>query len=146
MKVIFILFMFLFSTSVCSEIYKWTDENGKLHFTDKPTNRINVETVELSRINTFKGVVVETSTSKIKKSHKKKSVVMYSTDWCGVCKRAKAYFKANHIAYRDYDIDKNKRAYKKYKQLKGRGVPLILVGGKKMHGFSVAGFQQLYSQ
>ena len=32
-------------------------------------------------------------------------VVMYSTSWCGYCKKAKNYFEANKIAYIEKDIE-----------------------------------------
>ena len=71
-------------------------------------------------------------------------VVMFSTSWCTNCRRAKAYFDAHHIAYQDYDVEHSKQAWATYKKLHGIGVPLILVGGQRMDGFSVAGFQKLY--
>lgn len=71
-------------------------------------------------------------------------VVMFSASWCSNCRRAKAYFDAHHIAYQDYDVEHSKQAWATYKKLHGIGVPLILVGGQRMDGFSVAGFQKLY--
>ncbi len=38
MKFIFAL-LFLCSTSTFAEIYKWTDENGNVHFGDNPNNK-----------------------------------------------------------------------------------------------------------
>ena len=41
MKTIFAVLIFLlfaFPDSVRSELYKWVDENGKVHFTDSPRN------------------------------------------------------------------------------------------------------------
>lgn len=129
-----------------AEIYRWTDANGKLHFGDKaPFQQPTVETIILKPINTFEGVEVEADEFVTqKKTTTRKTVTMYSTQWCGVCKQAKAYFAANKIPYKEYDIEKNPKARKKYDQLKGRGVPLITIGKKKMHGFSVGGFNQLY--
>ena len=38
----------------------------------------------------------------------RKNVVMYSSEWCGVCKKAKTYFNANDIPFREYDVEKIK--------------------------------------
>jgi glutaredoxin len=73
-----------------------------------------------------------------------KKVVMYSAEWCGVCKKAKKYFKKNHIRYTNYDIDKNKSAKARYKKMGAKGVPVLFVGKKRMNGFSVAHFKRLY--
>lgn len=35
-----------------AEIYKWVDEDGKVHFTDQPPSEANVEKLDL-RINTY---------------------------------------------------------------------------------------------
>lgn len=69
---------------------------------------------------------------------------MYSTKWCGVCKKAKAYFQANQIPFREYDIEESQRARKQFEKYNGKGVPLILVGKQKMSGFSTASFERIY--
>lgn len=39
-----------------------------------------------------------------------KTIVMYSTNWCGDCKRSKAWFDTNKIPYQEINIDKNQEA------------------------------------
>ena len=75
---------------------------------------------------------------------KKKKVVMYSTEWCGVCKKAKAYFNANNVPFREYDIEKDEKRMREYRKLNGKGVPLILVGKQRMSGFSTSSFEKMY--
>jgi hypothetical protein len=36
-------------------------------------------------------------------------VVLYSTAWCGYCRKAREFFAANGIRYVEYDIEKNRR-------------------------------------
>ena len=69
---------------------------------------------------------------------------MYSTTWCGVCKKAKRYFKSKKIPFTEYDIEKSEQAAREFKKLRGRGVPVILVGDSRMNGFSVKNFDRLY--
>jgi glutaredoxin len=71
-------------------------------------------------------------------------VIMYATSWCGYCRKARNYFKANNIAFSEYDIEKDERAKKKYDALGGRGVPVILVGNKRMNGFNAQSFKRMY--
>lgn len=75
---------------------------------------------------------------------RKGQVVMYSTDWCGYCKKARDYFRSQNIAFVEYDIEKNPQARRQYDALGAKGVPVILVGDKRMNGFSVSGFQGIY--
>jgi len=68
---------------------------------------------------------------------------MYSTSWCPHCKRARAYFAQNGIAYQDIDVEKSESGKRDFARLGGGGVPLILVGGKAMRGFDPARMDQL---
>ena len=70
---------------------------------------------------------------------------MYSTDWCGYCKKARKYFGRNGISFTDYDIEKDAEARKRYQEIGAAGVPVILVGNKRMNGFSEGAFERIYS-
>ncbi len=69
---------------------------------------------------------------------------MYSTEWCGYGKNARNYSKKNNIAFTEYDIEKKAEAKKRYKKLGATGVPVIVIGNKRMHGFSEQGFERIY--
>lgn len=69
-------------------------------------------------------------------------IVMYSTAWCGVCKRARKYFQDNRIAFTEYDVDENTQARNEYLLLNPRrSVPTIKVGNEVVVGFSPAAFE-----
>ena len=51
-------------------------------------------------------------------------VVMYSTQWCPYCRKARAYFERHKIAYVEYDIEASAQNRVRYQTLNGRGVPL----------------------
>lgn len=128
-----------------SEIYEWVDANGKKHYTDRPTKAaLEGEGQSLAPVavktNTYEGV--EVSETEVPKA---KQVELYATAWCGYCRKARQYFAREGIAYTEYDIEKDASANARHKALGGRGVPLILVDGRKMSGFSEAGFARLYA-
>lgn len=130
-------------TTAEAEIFKWTDASGRVHFTDKPENS-EARPVELGPINTYnapsKIFIDETLARPVTKSSKTYGVTIYSTTWCGVCKKAKKWLRAKRISFRDYDIEKSARGRADYKKLKknGGGVPIILLGKQRMNGFSEA--------
>lgn len=70
-------------------------------------------------------------------------VIMYSTQWCPYCRKAHAYFKRHKISYVEYDIEASEQNLAKFRELNGNGVPLILVGDKRMQGFSPKSFEDL---
>ncbi|MAZ66568.1 MAG: glutaredoxin family protein [Kangiellaceae bacterium] len=152
-------FLSLLSLSIDAEIYQWRDANGQLHFSDNPpeNEQTQVDKVEISESNRFPTVISQTHTevnSSSEKStastsrNKKARVIMYSTSWCGYCKKARNYFRANRIPYKEYDIEKSKSARKAYDRIGGRGIPVILIGKdkKRMNGFSTQRFASLYQQ
>jgi glutaredoxin len=77
-------------------------------------------------------------------SDNSRQVVMYATNWCPYCQKARNYFREQGIAYVEYDIEKNPEARQAYKAFGGRGIPVIFVGKRRMNGFSVAGFNKIY--
>lgn len=65
-------------------------------------------------------------------------VVLYGTASCPHCAKARAYLKEHHIAYSDFDLQNNEKAVREFKQLGGTGVPLLLVGERRITGFHQA--------
>lgn len=131
-----------FSNAANSEIFKWVDENGKSHFTDTPPPNTKTEEVTL-KINTYTAAEI---TPLIERLGKPDKVVIYSAEWCKICDRAKKYFKKNNIAYISYDIEKSRTGKIDYKLLRGKAVPIIIVGKKRMNGFSASKFAKLYDK
>lgn len=70
-------------------------------------------------------------------------VIMYSTAWCGYCRKAREFFAANGIRYTEYDIEKNSLAYSEHRRLGGKGVPLITVGNDVIKGYNEPALRQL---
>ncbi|MFC1664790.1 glutaredoxin domain-containing protein [Pseudomonadota bacterium] len=128
-----------YSSSVSADMYKWTDKYGVVHFSDQKPVHQEPEFFELKSINTY----VETQDTSNTNSYVN-NVVMYSTKWCGVCKRAKAYFRNHNIAFTEYDIEESQSACKEFNRNGGRGVPLILLGNIKMHGFNEQRLRKLW--
>ena len=146
-----VLFYLLTSSLALAEVYKWVDEEGRTHFSDAPPaedKNTAVESVEV-RVNTFKHVSIEDIFPGLldpgEGTLQPPRVVMYSTEWCGVCKKAKRYFRKNGIPFKEYDIERNRRAERRFKKLGGNGVPLIRIGKKKMSGFSLSSFNSIYA-
>ena len=137
-RLIFLINLLVLMTPVNSEIYKWVDEHGKTQFGDKKPPAKPVEEVSL-KINTFTGISDDDVTS-----GNMPQVVIYTTPSCRYCLKAKQYFRRQHIAYTEYDISTDVNARKRFQEMGGRGVPVILVGERRMNGFSVAGFKSLF--
>ncbi len=126
------------------QIYKWTDAQGHLHFGDRPNGNSPAQVVT-PQINTYSGAEVTQDDSLGSEPAVQHPMVrMYSASWCGVCKKARAYFEAQHIPFTEYDVERSDKGRRDFKALHGNGVPIILVGNQRMNGFDAASFQAMY--
>jgi glutaredoxin len=131
------------------EIYRWTDTQGRVQLSDRPPAEGRAEQVKLAPINSFEGVRIDgpgTAETGPAGAGPVPKVVMFSADWCPVCRRARAFLAERHIPYTDRNIETDPAARKEYERQGGRGVPLILVGERRLSGFSPDSFLSLYER
>jgi glutaredoxin len=74
-----------------------------------------------------------------------KQVVMYTTSHCPACKMAKQYMAQKGIPYQEIDVESSRDGMQAFQKLGGRGVPLIIVGDKKMEGFNSQELERMLS-
>ena len=93
--------VFLAAASLCpvwqpvqaGKVYKWTDADGRVHFSDKPVDAPNAEEV---KIRSFSGTADVTLDGNDVGA---REVKILTTTWCGVCKQAKAYLAGKGISF-----------------------------------------------
>lgn len=62
-------------------------------------------------------------------------VLMYGTSTCQYCEKTRTYFKQNKINFVELDIGKIESAANEHSKLGGEGVPLVIIGQRKIRGF-----------
>jgi glutaredoxin 3 len=63
-------------------------------------------------------------------------IVLYTTDWCGLCDRARALLDAERLAYREVSLADDPAFRQRVFDLGGRWtVPLVLVDGRPLGGY-----------
>jgi glutaredoxin len=144
-KILGLMLLLMLSGVSVAEVYKWIDDAGRVHYGDKPSDS-SASTVVKSRITSYDAVTYtnNTQSSGSSAANKKETLVMYSTSWCGYCKKARQYFISQGIPFQEYDIEKNLQAKHDYDALGGKGVPVITMGKKRMNGFSQKSFDHWY--
>ncbi|MDO9467331.1 MAG: glutaredoxin family protein [Thiobacillus sp.] len=136
MKTGLILLAMLLAMPAAAGVYKWTDAQGRIHYTDSPPPAARATQMKL-----------QTHTGPVEVSRANgagSGVTIYTTAWCGVCTRAKAFFRKNGIPFTEWDVEKTEYGAIKYGQLGGRGVPVITVGAEKMMGFESGRFMEMW--
>ena len=141
------LCLLLTSLLANAEVFLWTDEKGRSHFTDKPPEKKEAKPVEIGPINTYtappKIFVDETLARPVTHPNKRATLVMYSASWCEVCAKAKDWLKTNKISFSEYDIETSKRGKSDFERFGGRRVPFFVIGRKRMVGFSPSRMKEL---
>jgi len=111
------------------KVYRWVDAEGKVQFGDRPPPETGAAEV---KIRSFSGEAEVDDAGRVSGNE----VVMYSTARCPYCRRAREHLTKKGIPFSEWDIETNPYARAEYSTLKGRGVPLILVGKQRISGFN----------
>jgi glutaredoxin len=127
---------------ICAEapadqVYRWVDDTGKVHFSDRPPVGNSASDVE---VRSYRGTP---EISAVPAESVAAQVTLFTTSWCGYCKRARAYLNKVGIPFVEYDVERDAIGKRKYEKLNGRGVPVILVGDQRMNGFSAPSLEKL---
>ncbi len=125
-----VLVIFICSQIQAAPIQKWTDSTGKVHYGSSAPDSTAAEKIKNAPAGNSSAFVEE--------------VTLYATSWCGYCKKARAYMARNGIQYREYDIEKDRFANARYKQLGGRGIPFLIKGDEIVRGFNTASYDRFF--
>ena len=136
MKPYLILLALFLAWPAFAGVYKWTDAQGRIQYSDSPP--ATAKTTQL-KLQSFTGPAQVSQAIGADSG-----VTIYTTEWCGVCQRAKSFFNQNGVPFREWDVEKSDYAAAKFKQLGGGGVPVITVGSEKMMGFDANRFMALW--
>ena len=146
-----LLMLFVCTSSVgMAEIYKWTDVNGKVHFSDKPPTNENAETIDeqrlASRASSYTQAEIKVLSIDSAAYLNNQKLIMYTTSRCGYCAKARKYFAKQRIPYKEKNIETSEKYHREFKKIGGKGVPVILSGKNKMNGFSIKKFERFYKK
>lgn len=132
-----------------AEMYRWVGEDGSVTYRDTPPpagkKRAQVKVYadgDFEPAPPRQAAAGRAPARKVSGTHvaeRKRfdgTVELYVTSWCGYCRKAQEYLKSRQVPYVAYDIEKDPAAARRHKELGGRGVPLIVIGDKRISGFS----------
>jgi glutaredoxin len=139
--------MIFFSAHVptaSSQIYKWTDETGNVRFSDSPPTGVKVQKVQgyHERSNAEATPVTPGTALKSEKGgNRNVKVILYMTDWCPYCRKAREYLQSLKVDLVEYNVEKDRQKAVEFKSKGGSGVPLIDVEGIVIKGYNQESIQ-----
>jgi glutaredoxin len=131
-KNFFLSLCIVLSSPAFPEVYKWTDAQGKVHYSDKPLDN-SAKPVVLKNIPTYS----DADYSYISKALADNKIVLFSTDWCTYCEKARRHLTEYRIPFVELNVQNPSFAKRYYDSLGFTGVPVMLYEDRKVQGFSV---------
>lgn len=99
----------------------------------------------------YRGEIFNTSVFKTTGSSDKvefaktEDVVLYGTKTCGYCKKVRAMLSERGIPYTDIDLQRSAEGRKRFEELNGNGVPLLVIRGEVIRGYDERRIKQALS-
>ena len=152
--IVFILLSISLSSPAFPQIYQWKDKDGNTVFSDTPPSGADAKKVNVLKeresptpkeevVKRKEGILKPAGPvavqSKEKREYRDVEVILYVTEWCPYCRKAREYLKSLGVNLMEYDVekDKSKNQEKLLKSGGKKGVPVIDVEGIILYGFSL---------
>jgi len=135
-----LLFVLTFTLPAQAEIYKWIDAGGKSHFSgSKPANPASIENRNDLKAKSQQPIPADNKAQAVAPK-----VDLYVTSWCPYCKKAMAFLRESNIAFNTYDIEQDLDAAARKKTLDPGygGIPLAVINGATIRGFSASTYKE----
>ena len=139
----FLALLFFLAVQAFANIYSWTDRNGVKHYSNDPppdgekvTDLIVMEesVIEESKADTTKPQGEEPLENPTNSANQE--VYVYFDPQSEECVKALAFFNQNKIPYTKFDVTASADEQQRFKNVQGKGVPLIFIGERRMDGWN----------
>lgn len=137
------------SLALADTLYRWTDKDGGIHYTDLPP-QFEVKRLEVRQMGT--GNYVETSQPSyaLSKAQKNFPVTLYAAPDCSAeCKTAREFLGKRNIAFSEVSVN-SEAAVTQYKGVFAGStdifLPALTVGSQKTKGFEQAAWTRMLDE
>jgi len=102
----------------------------------EPEDRAAPDGAQPTRQEPSRTVTLDQDSPEVRRALGKVEVELYETSWCKYCRKTRLFLDRSGIRYRAYDIEADQVAHARRAQMPGSGVPLTVVDGQIINGFS----------
>ncbi len=131
--------------AVSGEVYKWTDQNGNVVFSDAPPppgvkGEIRAIGEERTERPKAEGYSQKPKSGGIREArpYQEIRVIMYMTAWCRFCDKARNYLRSLNVHLVEHNIERERGKEEEMLSKSGgsKGVPLIDIEGIIIKGYN----------
>lgn len=125
-----------------AQLYRWTDESGKTHFTDTPPPR-SAKNVQKRR-----GASTSSSTPEaaqpfvLQQAMRDNPVTLYTTDGCEGCTEARKHLNTRGVPFREVSVASEAQLAELKKAVGSNSVPAMLVGPIVVKGYETSQYNR----
>lgn len=128
------------SSVALAQIYRWTDENGRVHITDTPPppRAKNVQKHQAPASSSSPASPMQPQPVEpyvLQEARKKAPVTLYSTPGCEPCRAARQLLNARGVPFREISVVEEKDMEELQKAVGANAVPSLVVGNAVQQGF-----------
>jgi len=157
MRQFVLILLFLPLAASAGTIYKTVGPDGRPVYSDRPppksvaTQAIETEDAPSSplpdSVLRYRDELQKRMDKRLIEAAKPPAAVpaLFVAEWCGYCRKAKAYLGEKGVAFREYDIDTPDGAQAFVAAGAGKGIPVLLWKGRVVRGFSSTAYDALFA-
>jgi glutaredoxin len=135
------------------ELYKSVGPDGKIIYSDRPSAEAKLEKklvlkdLPASQLSTETAAAIDRlrqNAPQLPKAANASDTVLFTTSWCGYCKKARAYLASKNIPYQEIDIE-TEDGLSAYVRAGGtQGVPMLVSKGQSIMGFTADEYDRIF--
>ena len=131
MRVLIAFSLLAFALTAAAQLYRWTDDSGKVHYTDTPppANAKNVQNKVTARSSDSEAAVTAQQPYALQQAIKNFPVTIFTSKDCGdPCKKGLTYLKSRGVPFTEKLVAKQDEIDELVKLAGAPRVPVLMVG------------------
>jgi glutaredoxin len=136
-----VIVLALAASAASAQVYRWTDEQGRVHITDTPPPP-GAKSVQKSRASGA-GAGEGSEPYALQMARKNAPVTLYTAPECEHCGSARTLLNARGVPFREVSVVDNKQIEELKNAVGGNTVPSIVVGSAVQQGFEETLYQSM---
>ena len=141
-RAVFALALALAAGAASAQIYRWTDEKGKVHITDTPPPP-GAKNVHTHRPPSAPQADSDRDPYVLQLARKNAPVTLYSTPGCEPCNTARKLLNARGVPFKEVSVVDDKQIEELKSAVGANAVPSLIVGSSVQQGFEEGTYHAL---
>ena len=129
------------AATAAAQLYRWTDEKGKVHFTDTPPPP-NARNVQKKAVSSGPGEAPAAVPFVLRQPMKDFPVTLYSAPSCEACGPARQLLNARGVPFKEISVRTSEQIAELAKAVGGNVVPALIVGPTVIKGYEEGEFHR----